>query len=435
MVKKYDFITVGGGIAGLQLSALLASDGHHVLVMEKHTHPGGRAFVLEKDGFIIDNGIHLIRYGPKSATARIFRHIKRELRFVDIGKSYFMDEDGSIKLFPTGPSGFLRTDMLSVREKFKAMGLMFRIRNLSPERLLDVPLERWMDEMGIKGNLRKYFHLVSGSMLVCPFPDRSSAGELIRNVAKVLKAGKSVMYPERGWKYIFDVLLDVIIQTGEVRNGLKAEKIVVKNGEAKGVDTAEGFFEAKAVICAVHPRDFLTGLIDESLIPPQILERFRTIRPTAGVSIDYCLSRKISDSTGLWYMWNPLSFGIFTSNLAPHLAPQGKSLLTFFYPTSVEDMESPEKAKKRAEELDEAVHRLFPSLKECVEWKRVSHLKMVDGVEVNIYQYAEKRPGYRIPGIGNLFFVGDWTCAEGAGGDIGHESVIGCYREITGKKI
>lgn len=435
MSEKYDFITVGGGIVGLQLSALLASDGVRVLLLEKSHHVGGRAFVLEKDGFTLDNGIHLIRYGPKSATAKVFRKIKRELKFVDIGKSFFMDEDGSIKLFPTSPSGFIKTDMLSAREKLSAFGLMLKIRKLSPERLLTVSVKEWMDELGIKGGLRKYFKLVSGSMLVCPFIEKSSAGELIRNVAKVLKAGKSVMYPQKGWKYILNSLTDVISQIGEVRTGVKVEKIVFKNKKAVGVETSEGFFEGKNVVCAVHPHYFLKGMIDEAIFSKEYLNKLKNIRPTAGVSVDYCISRKISETTGLWYIWNPLSFGIFTSNLAPHLAPAGKSILTFFYPTTVEDMESPEKAKEKEEELERAIYKLFPDIKSATQWKRVFHLKMVDGAEVSIEGYAEKRPGYKIPEVENLFFTGDWTCAEGAGGDIGHESVIDCYKVITGKKL
>ncbi len=63
------------------------------------------------------------------------------------------------------------------------------------------------------------------------------------------------------------------------------------------------------------------------------------------------------------------------------------------------------------------------------------HLTMVDGVEVNVSQHREKRPGYRVPGLENLFMVGDSLKAPGAGGDIGHESVLECYRELTGKEV
>ena len=42
---------------------------------------------------------------------------------------------------------------------------------------------------------------------------------------------------------------------------------------------------------------------------------------TAGVVIDYGLKRKVSQDDGLWYLWEPMSFGNFTSNLRPDTAP------------------------------------------------------------------------------------------------------------------
>ena len=60
---------------------------------------------------------------------------------------------------------------------------------------------------------------------------------------------------------------------------------------------------------------------------------------------------------------------------------------------------------------------------------------MVDGAQININQTRELRPGYKAPGIENLFLVGDSLGAPGAGGDVGHESVHGAYRTITGREI
>ncbi|MFT4108963.1 phytoene desaturase family protein [Propionicimonas sp.] len=47
---------VGAGLAGLSAASALVADGHDVVVFESETVPGGRAGVLEQDGFVFDTG-------------------------------------------------------------------------------------------------------------------------------------------------------------------------------------------------------------------------------------------------------------------------------------------------------------------------------------------------------------------------------------------
>jgi phytoene desaturase len=54
--RKPRIIVIGSGIGGLASAALLAKDGYAVTVLEKNEQPGGRASVLEKDGFVFDMG-------------------------------------------------------------------------------------------------------------------------------------------------------------------------------------------------------------------------------------------------------------------------------------------------------------------------------------------------------------------------------------------
>jgi len=98
-------------------------------------------------------------------------------------------------------------------------------------------------------------------------------------------------------------------------------------------------------------------------------------------------------------------------------------------------MEDETKASALEEQLEQAIFKQFPGLRDAIEWRRAMHLKMVDGVEVNVDQHRGKRPGYRVPGIDELFLAGDSLKGSGAGGDVGHESVLGCYKEMTGQDI
>ncbi|WGD36410.1 phytoene desaturase family protein [Lysinibacter sp. HNR] len=49
-------IVIGAGVAGLATAALLAQEGHEVKLLEKNCRVGGRAGVLERDGFRFDTG-------------------------------------------------------------------------------------------------------------------------------------------------------------------------------------------------------------------------------------------------------------------------------------------------------------------------------------------------------------------------------------------
>jgi phytoene desaturase len=49
-------IVIGAGVAGLATAALLAREGHEVLVLEKNERVGGRAGIIERDGFRFETG-------------------------------------------------------------------------------------------------------------------------------------------------------------------------------------------------------------------------------------------------------------------------------------------------------------------------------------------------------------------------------------------
>lgn len=49
-------VVIGAGIAGLATAALLAAEGHRVLILERGPRPGGRVGSLERDGFRFDTG-------------------------------------------------------------------------------------------------------------------------------------------------------------------------------------------------------------------------------------------------------------------------------------------------------------------------------------------------------------------------------------------
>ena len=58
--ETYDSIIIGSGMGSLTTAAILAKQGHKVLVLERHYEPGGFTHTFKRKGYEWDVGIHYI---------------------------------------------------------------------------------------------------------------------------------------------------------------------------------------------------------------------------------------------------------------------------------------------------------------------------------------------------------------------------------------
>ena len=428
-------IIVGAGINGLLLGALLSHDGEEVTVIEKNSFPGGRAFIHERDGYVMDYGVHLTRFGPASSLAKIMKYIGSPVEFRRLGASYCIDQNNKKVLFPTSPSGIFKSEMFTFFEKLRLVGLLLKIKKGGFDRgYMETSLRDWMNLNKITGGVRRYFELLSASVMVCPFYEKTSAGEMFRNIHRVLETGHSAEYLSGGWKPVYRALTEAIEKNGEIILGKKVESVIFKKGGAAGVTANRKRYAADRVILNLPVQELFT-LLPENKFDGGYVSGCKNLVPTSGIFFDIALETRISDYDGLLYTYRPLAYGMLTSNLGEGLAPEGKQILTMLYPTTLEDITDSARRMERKEELWDAIKKYFPSIDRHILWKRESCLKMIDGVQVNTEQTADRRPGPVVPGFSNLFLVGDSIAAPGAGGDVGNESVLAAYRAITGRSL
>ena len=417
-MSDYDFIIIGAGINGLALGALLSKDGARVLVLEKSREIGGRAWVQERGGFQVDYGMHLVRFGKESVLSGICSALGHTLEFHNVESTFLVADGGQLEIPARGAS--------------QSMNMFAGDRTL--DELKRVSIQSWMDEKGMGRRLRRLFTATSATLNVNPFVERSSVGGLLLNLKKVGESEVGAAYPAGGWKPIFRLFQDWIGKKGQVRTSTPVESIMVQNGRAVGIRTREGNITAERVASSI-PCQELFKILDDKLCPPGFVAKCRGFRPTSGIVLDYGISGVISPGRNLWCLWEPLSFGFFSSNFEPRLAPPDHQLLTWFYPLEKFQVEDNEASRGFKARLEAAVFALFPALPERIMWSRSLYLPMVDGAEVSVDQTREDRPEPAVPGVDGLFLVGDSIGGEGAGGDIGHNSVLQCYSTITGKKI
>ncbi|MBN1497349.1 MAG: NAD(P)/FAD-dependent oxidoreductase [Spirochaetes bacterium] len=428
-------IIVGAGINGMLLGALLAHDGESVTIYEKNRFTGGRAFLYERGGYVMDYGVHLTRFGPESALAKIMKRIGAGVSFKRLGTSYVIDKNGSRVVFPTSPFGIVRSDMFTLYEKARLFGLLFRIKKGAlNDGLMDVSLRDWMNMNNVTGGFRRYLELLSASVMVCPFFEKTSAGEMFRNLNRVFATGHSAEYPAAGWKPVHAALIREIEKAGAINCGVRVDSVIIDRGKAVGVVAGGRRVMAERVVINVPVQELFT-LMPDSAFSPAYVKMCRQLVPTSGIFFDIALDKRIADYDGLLYTYSPMTYGMITSNLVDGLAPEGGQVLTMLYPTSLEDVRDGALRIQRKDELWSAIKKYFPGIEQHILWMRESSLKMVDGAQVNTTQTEENRPGTSVPGVRNLFLVGDSISSPGAGGDIGNESVLAAYAAMTGNAL
>ncbi|MBI9092637.1 MAG: NAD(P)/FAD-dependent oxidoreductase [Desulfobacterium sp.] len=427
-------IMVGSGVNGLLLGALLSHEGDKVTVFEKNKAVGGRAILKEKDGYVIDNGLHVTRFGPLSAVAKVMDRMNRHVEYKKVGESFLIDHDGKTVLFPTRLGGMFKTGLFSFREKIKIVGLISKIKRGKFNHLMHLSLGDWMAQHNVTGGIRRYFELVSASLMVCPFVEKTSAGEMFRTLHKILNCNHSVEYPQQGWLPIFNGCIDEIKTNGDIKLNSKVDRVIVKDKKAIGVMVNGESFYADRVIINL-PVQELFSVLSEEMFEADYVSLCKNLIPTSGVFIDIAIKKRISDIDGMIYTYAPKALGMITSNIAEGLTPENGQLLTMWYPTSLEDVIDPGMREKKLEELWGAIRRFFPDIDENIHWKREKALKIVDGAQINIHQTEDLRPAAKVPGIEQLFLVGDSIAAPGAGGDVGNESVLVTFEAITGKTL
>lgn len=89
--QNWDAIIIGSGLGGLTAGTLLSQAGKKVLILEKHTVPGGFTHTFTRKGFEWDVGVHYVGQmdHSKSILKRVFDYItNRRLQWAQMGVVY-----------------------------------------------------------------------------------------------------------------------------------------------------------------------------------------------------------------------------------------------------------------------------------------------------------------------------------------------------------
>jgi 15-cis-phytoene desaturase len=430
-MSDVDVLVIGGGLAGLSVGALLTKQGFTCAVLEKLENPGGRTRVDERDGFVLDYGIHNCRYADQGAFGALFSKLGIPLQFLPIGKTRYF-HDGRLGHFPEGILGILSSRIISTQAKFRLIPGMVKAltAKLNPADYSTSVAEWLKKENAFSPDVAELFRMFCATGLVCEDINRVSFGEFISFSKKYIGARTRAGYPRGGWKNVIGRLIQITETHGVVRTGVSCTRVQIENGMAMGVETPEGEMSGRCVVVAL-PLQEIDSVLDDGILNEDTRTLIRKLEPTCGITYQVCLSKKVAEPDGVIVTSDPPTMGIFTSNVEPSLAPRGKQLGTWFYPMSTMQLLDKGLINREKTRMRNLIGGMFPGIGNHIEFDRMIVHRMVDGVVPIVGQTWKERPGVSPTDVPNLFFAGDSIGVDGLGGDIAATSAVACAEAAT----
>jgi len=481
-MTDYDVIIIGAGMGGLSAAAHLALKGQKVLIVEKHNRVGGSTSNFKRGEFVFDTALHeMAGGGPGKLDRGLFQLLKatgvdKKVELYEVPHFYRSVFPGVDITLPPNWEGFkkglkqkwpeesrgidefhklcadLFGDMMELKDLFrygssKAMliQVMVPLRQRTFFQWKDRTVQDLMDHCFKNEDLKA---VVSQLWVYYGAPvEKESALIFMAATESYLSdgawhiKGTSLALAEGYAARIRDL-------GGMVKTGTLVTKILLENGKATGIRTADGkTYTARYIVANTDPYQLAYKLIGKENLPAKYIEKMESLKPAnslfgvyLGLNID--LKALGCQDTEIFYNtyrnstknYDAMMRGDFEkgavaitiySNLAdPIYAPKGKSVvkLDAYSDISVWPADRAAYVKLKEQKVNELIAlatKVIPELKDpnnivikegftprTIERYTLNKGGVVYGFDMTPDQW-QKIPN--VTPIENVFIASNWT--------------------------
>ena len=475
----YDGIVVGAGVGGAACAALLAKEGVKTLLIEKNDRPGGKAMTLSRRGFTYDLfpicGVPQLDTPFDAVLKALGMEAELELARPDPCGCLFYrgPSSGEYKPFPwpggRPPDIAEMGKWLDLKpEDMEEVGRFFTdVLTITPEQIealeegglsLDDFFSRYLIPQPLYSVLAVLHNLAFG--LPMELADGAEGVKLFRDMLT-----RSVMcYPKGGYGRFAEVCAEAVKRNGgDVRLRTRVERIIVEDGQVRGVVTPVGDFQAPIVISNVGIQPTVLKLVGGEHFDKSYVNYVKDlVAGLGGIGARYFLSKAVleypmyfSCSDDLYLDLDRclrqqtqvpeeiMIFMVVPAVCDPSVAPPGKqcaTTLTFC---------SPDVERKDLElwwdKIDETVAKIWPELPQHIEEKEHFYTREISslardhvlagqggeciGLAQVVGQCGRGKPSVKAP-LRGLFYVGCDAGGYGCATQQAADSAINVARTV-----
>lgn len=350
-MNKLKVVVIGTGVGGAGTAALLQHYGCDVTLLDKNEYIGGRCHTFEKDGFMVDSGIHMFSRGPKGPLGEINKAVDGNLEWITRRSTImFFMRKGRYRMpycQPVyDPEMIAKLGLIAGREMTRMAKGRFSTSSEKRVKFMNNTLFKVLRrEGGIPGLIKEVLKILGTNkiyledlddmtlrdflfgftenelihqvlayvgMILTSIPyTQVSTGELLWCVIKQIYAA-SFGLPVGASRAIPAAYIEAMQRDGgELKLGTQVEGILQNGGRVTGVRTKDGEITADVVVSNAGIL-LTTRLIGEDNLPAEYVKRAKELKTSySHITRKYLLSKKA--------VVLPRTFGIFN---VPEMDPE-----------------------------------------------------------------------------------------------------------------